>query len=221
MTDFIVHGVPGSPYVRTVLMALEEKALGWRLQPVGMGAHRTPAYRAIHPFQKIPTIDHGDFRLYETSAILNYIDRVSPMPALRPADPCLGARMDQVISIVNSYVAPRVSGAVTFPLLVAPQFDMPVDVEAARAAIPEARYVLDELARILGGQDYMAGSAMSLADLMLASHATFLPDFDEGRTMLNGHSNVQNWIERMKARPSFAKTEWKVLRERFPMPPSA
>ena len=49
-----------------------------------MGAHRAHDYRAIHPFQKIPTLDHGDFRLYETHAILRYLDRVCVGPALVP-----------------------------------------------------------------------------------------------------------------------------------------
>jgi glutathione S-transferase len=216
MTEVVVHGVPGSPYVRTVLMTLEEKALPWRLQPVGLGGNRVAAYRAIHPFQKIPTLDHGDFRLYETAAILNYVDRLAAKPALRPEDLRLAARMDQVISIVNAYLAPRVSGAVTFPLLVAPKLGLPFDADAARAAIPQAREAVDEIGRILGNQDFIAGSTITLADLMLAPHLSFLPDFDEGTTILNDNTNVRAWTDRMKARPSFAATTWDVLAKRFP-----
>ena len=156
MSDVVVHGVPGSPYVRTVLMALEEKRQGWRLQSLAMGGNRTAAYRAIHPFEKIPAIDHAGFHLYETIAILEYVDRLATDPPLRPSDLCSMARMYQVMSIVNSYVAPRVSGAVTFPFLVAPRFGIPVDTNAAREAVSEGKYVIDELARLLGDQEYMA-----------------------------------------------------------------
>ena len=45
MTEFVLHGIPGSPYVRSVALALEEKGLGWRLAAVQMGAHRAPEYR--------------------------------------------------------------------------------------------------------------------------------------------------------------------------------
>ena len=42
MTDFTVHGIPGSPFVRTVLLALEEKGLPWHLAAIAIGAQREP-----------------------------------------------------------------------------------------------------------------------------------------------------------------------------------
>lgn len=218
MTEFVIHGIPGSPYVRAPLLALEEKGLPWRLDPLPMGGNRTPDYKArLHPFAKIPVLDHGDFRLYETRAILDYIDQVAPEPALTPSDPKLRARMNQVIGIVDSYVAPRLSGGVTFPRLVAPHFGIPVDDAAVVAAIPAAQEVIDELTRLLGNHDCMAGPALSLADLMLIPHLAFMPDFAEGAAMIAPHANLAAWIERMKARPSMAATDWHVLLERFPV----
>jgi len=222
MTDFVIHGIPGSPYVRAPLLALEEKGLPWRLEPLPMGGNRTPEYKArLHPFAKIPVLDHGDFRLYETRAILDYIDQIAPEPALTPTDCKLRARMNQVIGIVDSYVAPRLSGAVTFPRLVAPHFGIPVDDAAVVAAIPAAQEVVDELARLLGDQNYVAGPALSLADLMLIPHLVFLPDFAEGAAFLAPHANLADWIERVKARPSMAATDWSVLLERFPVAEAA
>ncbi|MEO7688933.1 MAG: glutathione S-transferase family protein [Sphingomonas sp.] len=209
MTEqFVLHGIPGSPYVRTPLLALEEKGLSWRLAAIPMGGNRTPEYRAIHPFQKIPTLDHGDFRLYETRAILNYLDRIAPEPALTPADPKKTARMDQLIGITDSYLAPRLGGQLTFPRVVAARFGMPVDEEAVAAAVGPATEVVDEVARLLGDQQFMAGDALSLADLMLAPHLVFLPHFAEGQAILSRHNNLAAWIERMEARPSMAATTW-------------
>jgi glutathione S-transferase len=222
MTDFVLHGVPGSPYVRAPLLALEEKGLPWRLDSLAMGGNRTPDYKArLHPFAKIPVLDHGDFRLYETRAILDYIDQIAPEPALTPTDPKLRARMNQVIGIVDSYVAPRLSGGVTFPRLVAPHFGIPVDDAAVVAAIPAAREVIDELARLLGDRDYMAAPALSLGDLMLIPHLAFMPEFAEGTAMIAPHAKLAAWIERVKARPSMAATDWNVLLDRYPMPVAA
>jgi glutathione S-transferase len=218
MTEFVIHGIPGSPYVRAPLLALEEKGLLWRLDPLVMGGNRTPDYKArLHPFAKIPVLDHGDFRLYETRAILDYIDQIAPSPALTPVEPKPRARMNQVIGIVDSYVAPRVSGAVTFPRLIAPGFGIPVDEPAVAAAIPAAQEVIDELAHLLGDQDHMAGPALSLADLMLIPHLAFIPDFAEGAAMIAPHANLAAWIERAKTRPSMAATERNVLAKRFPV----
>ena len=222
MAEFTIHGICGSPYVRAPLLVLEEKGLTWRVDPLPMGGNRTPDYKArLHPFAKIPVLDHGDFRLYETRAILDYIDQIAPNPALTPVEPKLRARMNQVIGIVDSYVAQRVSGGVTFPRLVAPRFGMPVDDAAVVAAIPAAREAIDELARLLGDQDYIAGPTLSLADLMLIPHLAFMPDFAEGAAMIAPHANLAGWIERVKARPSMAATEWDVLLQRFPVAEAA
>lgn len=208
MTDFVLHGIPGSPYVRTVALTLEEKGLNWRLAAVPMGGHRAPEYRAIHPFHKIPTLDHGDFRLYETIAILRYLDRMADAPALVPGDARSVARMDQMISITACYVGPRISGALSFPRRVGPMIGMAVDEEAVAAAIEPAAETLEEIARLLGGQPFLAGDAISLADLMLAPHISFLPEFEEGRQLLAPHANISAWIARTETRPGMVATTW-------------
>jgi glutathione S-transferase len=85
MSGFVVHGVPGSPYVRAVLATLEEKGLPYRIAALTPGQHRQEPYVSMNPFSRMPTIQHDDFVLYETQAILRYIDRVAPQPALTPA----------------------------------------------------------------------------------------------------------------------------------------
>jgi glutathione S-transferase len=208
MTDFIVHGIPGSPFVRTVLLALEEKGLPWHLAAIPMGAHRAPDYAAIHPFHKIPSLDHGDFRLYETIAILGYLDRAAATNPLTPADTRAHARMDQVISIALCYVTTTISAAISFPRRVAPLVGIQVDDSAVAAAIPAAKHTMAELARLLGDQPFFAGEALSLADLMLVPHLAFLADFDEGRTLIADHANIAAWVDRMEARPSMVATSW-------------
>ena len=97
MSEFVIHGVPGSPFVRAVLMDLEEKGLGWRLQALGPGDARSPEHLARHPFGRIPVVDHGGFRLYETQAVLRYVERIHPAPPRAEAAgprwwrPCSGA----------------------------------------------------------------------------------------------------------------------------------
>src|SRR6202035_4063377 len=96
MSEFIVHSIPGSPFGRAVLTTLEEKGASWRLSPVAPGTFRSPEHLARHPFGRVPVLEHNGFSLYETQAILRYLDRVLPAPALTPADPKRIARMDQV-----------------------------------------------------------------------------------------------------------------------------
>lgn len=221
MTQFIVHGIPGSPYVRSPLLVLEEKGLPWRLAALAFGGQRTPEHTARHPFQKMPAVEHGDFALYEAQAILRYIDRVAPEPALAPTDIRRLARMDQLLNITDSYLAPRISGALAFPRMVAPRFGMPVDEEKIAAAVPDAAVAVAEVARLLGEGEFLTGDTISLADLHMIPQMSFLPHFAEGRELLSPHANLAAWIARMEARPSMAATSWEALMEQagIPLPP--
>src|SRR5206468_6356077 len=120
MSQFIVHSIPGSPFGRAVLIALEEKGASYRLSPVAPGSFRSPEHLARHPLGKVPVLDHGDFRLFETQAILRYLDRVLPSPALTPADPRAAARMDQAMNINDCYLFNGVSNTIGFQRVVGP-----------------------------------------------------------------------------------------------------
>ena len=206
MAEFIVHGVPGSPYVRAALLGLEEKGADYRIAGLDPSASKSAENLARHPFGRMPVLDHGDFRLYETQAILRYLDRVMPAPPLTPADARAEARMNQVIGITDCYVMHDISSPIVFQRLIAPQFGMPVDEARFAAALPKAKVCVDELGRLLGDQPYMAGEAITIADLLLAAHLAFIPGVDECRAMLAVQPNLQAWLERMNARPSMAAT---------------
>ena len=87
MAEVTIYGVPGSPFMRAVQMGLEEKGAAYRIHALGPGEAKGEAYLARHPFGRIPAFQHGDFELYETQAILRYVDEVLPGPALQPAEP--------------------------------------------------------------------------------------------------------------------------------------
>jgi glutathione S-transferase len=211
--SFIVHGIPGSPYVRSPLIALEEKGADYRLVALPFGTFRTPEYLQRQPFGKIPAFEHDGMRFYETQAFLRYLDRVMPSPALAPTEAKALLRMDQMLNIVDCYVAKNVSAGVSFGRVVAPKFGLPVDEAAIAAAVPEAKVAIDEIGRLLGDDAYVAGDAVSLADIHLICHLSLLPLYAEGRELLAPHANLSAWIERMEARPSLEATTWERLAE--------
>ena len=208
MSEFTVYGIPGSPYVRSALLGMEEKGADWRLSPFNIGEMRGPKHVELHAFGRIPIVDHGDFRLYETQAILRYLDRIITSPALTPADPKAEARMNQLCGITDWYVMPDISAGITFGRVVAPKFGIPVDEARIQASIPRAKLCVAEIARLLGGQAYLAGGAVSIADLMMAPHMSILTETGEGTEMLAPHPNVSAWIARMEERPSMRNTTW-------------
>jgi glutathione S-transferase len=214
MDEFVVWGVPGSPYVRAALLGLEEKGARWRLASIGLRDSKSAAHLARHPFGRIPVVDHGDFRLYEVQAILRYLDRVLPEPPLTPADPKAEARMNQLVGIADWYFMPQISIPVTFGRVVAPRFGLPVDEARIAAALPGAAVCVGEVARLLGDQNYMAGDKVSIADLILAPQVAFLTEFAEGKALLAPHANLAAWAARMEARPSMRATTWDRVAER-------
>ena len=209
MSEFVVHTVPGSPFARSVLATLEEKGTPYRLAPLPPGASKSPEHLARHPFGRVPVLDHGEFRLYETQAILRYLDRTLPQPPLTPSDVKRLARMDQVMNINDWYLFHGVGNVIIFHRVIGPKLmGLEPDEAAIDAAMPKARTVFNELARLLDGQRFFAGDALSLADLIVAPAVAFFTAAPEWAELGKPHANLVAWLERMEARPSMQATTW-------------
>jgi glutathione S-transferase len=214
MSDFIVHSVAGSPFGRSVLATLEEKGASYRLAPVAPGTLQSPQHLARHPFGRVPVLEHHGFSLYETQAILRYLDRVLPVPTLTPADPKRAARMDQVMNINDWYLFHGVGNVIIFHRVIGPQvMGLKPDEAAIEAAMPRARTVFMELARLLGEQSYFAGDRVSLADLLVAPAIAFFTLTPEWAVLGVPHANLVAWLARMDARPSMQATTWERVSE--------
>jgi glutathione S-transferase len=209
MSEFVVHATPGSPYARSVMAALGEKRADWQLAALKPGTSKQPPHLARHPFGRMPVLDHGDFALYETQAILRYIDRVLPTPSLTPAEPQEAARMDQVMNITDWYLFQGCGNIITFQRVIRPMlFGQPADDDAVREAMPRARVVFAELARLLGDRSWFGGDMFSLADLMVAPHFDFFAQTPEWEELTSPHQNLVTWLARAEARSSLQATTW-------------
>jgi glutathione S-transferase len=207
MPDFIVHTVPGSPFARAVLATLIEKRAQWRLSPLALGANRAPEHLSRNPFGRVPVLEHGDFTVYETAAILRYIDRVIPDPPLTPSDPRAAARMDQIMNISDWYLFQGVTTVIGFQRVVGPMLmGLTPNEEVIAAAMPQAHRVFAALTDLLSDQDFFAGSRLSLADLMLIPQMDFLAQTPEWAELTEGRTNLVAWLSRLNARSSVQAT---------------
>lgn len=207
MSEFTLWGVPGSPYVSSALLGLEEKGADYRFSPIAFGTTRSAEHLARHPFGRMPVLDHGDFRLYETQAILRYVDAAVPGPALQPREPKVAARMNQIVGIVDCYVMRFISVSISVERLFSQRFwNCPADEAVIAEALPNTRICIQELDRLKGASDYMTGDAVTIADLMLAPHLAYFAMTPEGAAMLN-ESSLRSWLDRMAARKSMRATE--------------
>ena len=106
MSDPIVYGFPRSTFVNIIRLILTHKDVAYSfhdLEPV-MGK---PEHLALHPFNRVPILEHGDLTVYETSAIAAYVDEAFGGASLTPKDVRARARMNQWISAVKARLARR------------------------------------------------------------------------------------------------------------------
>ncbi len=140
MAEIKIHGVPPSTFTRTARLACHEKGIDYELVPTMPGDNT-----ALNPFRKIPAITHGDLVLFETTAILRYLDRTFPGPKLWPDDSAGIALCDQWVSAVCDSL---VNSAMRY--LVSRYGFLVVPAEMQRQYLDKAREVVPIFDRQLG-----------------------------------------------------------------------
>ena len=204
----VLYGAAYSVYVRAARLVLAEKAVAYDLVEVDIFAPKGPPdwYRHHHPFGRIPAFEHGDVRLYESSAIQRYVDELFPGPPLQPSHPRARARMNQVISIVDSYVYQTLVRSIFAERVRAPARGRPADEGKIADAIPKAETCLKVLNDIAAGDAWLAGEALSLADLQAAPMFAYFRMAPEGAAMLGRYPAIASWWDRLAMRPSMKAT---------------
>lgn len=192
-------GDPRSTYVRTARMGLFEKGVKYTLEP---HAPASPPMQGLHPFGKIPAFRDGELALFETSAILRYVEEAFDGPALLPGSIRDRARCEQWVSAINSYLYDTMVRRYVLQY-VFKKDDRSV-IEGALKEIPGQLAILD---RAYGARDLLAGATVSMADLFLAPILYYVEQMPEGRALLAQAPNVQRAQAAMRGRESFKATE--------------
>jgi glutathione S-transferase len=203
MSDVKLYGFPRSNYVRTARLVLEEKGVAYDLVPMDIGSEELIA---VHPFGKIPAFAHGDFEIYETSAICRYVDEAFDGPSLQPADTKRRAWMEQWISSLNRNYDTDLIRHVVIERLVVPMRGGETNEARIAEAMPRITREMEVLESWLAGHAYLAGDTVSIADFLLVPMLAIFRTMPEGETTLAGRTEIARWWEAMAARPSFAAT---------------
>ena len=208
MAKPIVYGPAYSTYARTARLTLEEKGVDYDLVEVDLiaGATKAPEHLARHPFGKVPAFEHDGFELYETDAIMRYVNAAFPGPDLKPAHPKARARMAQAISIINGYAYPSMISQIFMQRAVMPLIGNTADEAAIKAALPQAQTSVAALEKLLDGNAYLAGDRLSLADLLLIPIYDYISQIPEGAKLLAGAPNLRRWWENVSTRESVVGT---------------
>jgi glutathione S-transferase len=201
-----IYGHPMSTCTRKVLLTLAEKGQEPDLVVVDFtkGEHKQPEHLARQPFGVMPALDDDGFALYESRAMMRYVDAKYPGVSLTPSDIKARARMEQWISVEYSYVSPPLMKIVREKMFKKMMNGGPPDlavVETERAKLSAALDVLD---KALAKDEYLAGNAFSLAEV------TFMPYFEylfpaESGDLVTSRANLGAWWKRISGRPTWKK----------------
>ena len=213
MPDPVVYGFPRSTFVKIVRMVLMHKDVWYQFHDLETVMGKAE-HLALHPFNRVPILKHGDFFVYETSAIVAYVDEAFDGPRLTPSDARARARMNQWISAVNSYYYPYMIYHVTHERLVFPELGIASDEKVVAHALPKVEVGLGVIERELAhGQDYLLGANLTLADFYLLPCTFAFSLTHEGKALYPKFPAFCRWRERMENLPLTKKLRAIVRRE--------
>jgi glutathione S-transferase len=165
--------------------------------------HRNAAHLARHPFGVVPVLDDDGFVLYESRAIIRYLDARLSGPSLVPAVPHEAARMNQWLSVDQSYVAPHTRTLAIERILKKHQGIAP-NAEAIDMAEKALRHALVVFDRALDGNDYLAGRTFSLADISLLPYLASLPSIG-AEHLTRDLTHLAAWSRTVRERASWTR----------------
>ncbi len=198
-----IYGINRSTYVKTVRWALEEKGVEYELVPPPGGGLTSPEFIELHPFSKIPVLEHDDHHIFESSAICAYVDEAFDGPLLQPADVLDRARMRQWISVATAYLDPTVLRGYVFAYAFA---DGDPDQAQIEAALPACEQYTEILDRALEGRDYLVSDRITIADMMIAPMFWAFGAFHEGKEILARRPNLKRAVKGWMDHPGFQAT---------------
>jgi glutathione S-transferase len=191
---------PLSTFSRRVLIAFAEKQIPHELVVVDMAArrHREQPYLSLNPYGRVPTLEEDGFVLFESTAILNYLEATRPSPPLVPGDVHGHALVDMHMKLCDLQLT-RYAGTIIFPKRFLPEDRWNTAAMAeAKAEIEKHFAILD---RHLTGKTYLVTEQFSLADVCYIPFLHFLPLME-----ISPPKAVTAWSQRLLSRPSAIST---------------
>lgn len=194
-----------SPNVRRVRLTaavlglpLEEKTLD-----LARGEHRSSEYLALNANGAIPTLVDGDFVLTESRAIMQYLASKKPEAGLLPRDEAARADVTRWQFWDAAHFSPQL-GAITFEKIIKPLMGMgEPDARRVDEALDNFRRFAAVLNKRLDGKTYVVGTALTIADLTLASSLMYAKEVD---LPLSEFPNIAAWFARITGLDGWNKT---------------
>ena len=199
----------GSPFAWRVWLALEHKQVPYQAKRLSFDAGdlQTAAYTAINPRQQVPAIVDDGFALYESAAIIDYLEDQYPQSGapLWPRDVRVRALARRIAIEVDLYVVPPIDTLITQTIINRQPPDMDLLATATETLARELALVDQSMAG-----HFLAGTTVSAADFTLYPLVAFLKRIDAKRPGYDMNrlipARLQSWMAAVESLPYFDKT---------------
>ncbi|GAB4549082.1 MAG: glutathione S-transferase family protein [Pleurocapsa sp.] len=185
-----------SLYSRPVWITLLEKQLTFESIELSLnGDQWHPYFLAINPFGRVPVLIDNNFAIFESLAILDYLELQYPNPALLPT----GARS---ITIARMIQLLAIHGLIPAMLTMIRATDNQAKMQRAKKQIIAMLSFLEQ--HLVTGNSYLTSDRISLADIVAGSLIVWLPYL---KISLSNYSYVENWLNRLTQRSAWIATQ--------------
>lgn len=197
---------PASPFARKALIAASSLGIGLETQLVDLfaGEGQAPEFLRLNPQGKVPTLVDGDFSLWESNAIVQYLANQAADSSLFPAD--AQSRADILrwqfweSSSWSQSCMVYIYENVLKPVLARGEAD-PGEIKKGEEKFHRYAKVLDDH---LAAHPWLVGDTMTIADLSVAPVLMYA---EAGKYPLASYSHIQAWFGKIQQLPAWIASE--------------
>ncbi|MGI9373729.1 MAG: glutathione S-transferase family protein [Hyphomicrobiales bacterium] len=197
-----IFGPAQSNYTWAVRMAAHEKGIDATHHVV---MPHTPELLAVNPTGRAPGMHHGDVTIFETSAILRYLDHTFDGPALIPGDASNAIGLEQWISYNNT----------TLDIWLIRRYALEFIFNAGDDGQPSPERVAEAIEKMPGifkiveqgvAQGFYGSDIFSVADCLVLPNLFYAQRFPHSKEAFEACPALVAYFDRMKDRECFVET---------------
>lgn len=204
----------GSPHSWRVLLALEHKGLAYDSQRLHLDKqeHQSPQMLKLNPRGRVPVLKDGDYVVFESVAVLYYLDMKYPLPPIFGSSPEEAGVIMRVICEFQAYAEPSVSRIVSAIFADRVSEDIDGLTDAMHVVAREARTIEGRLSK----EQWIVGTTYSATDMVIFPWIQLLRRaLDRGAAaelgarflpMERNYPALARWIHRIESLPGYERT---------------
>ena len=172
MTHLTLYAFPPVPSPQKARVAMAEKGISWDRVIIDLkaGEQRSPRYLQINPHGYVPTLVVDGTPIYESTAIIEYLEETHPQPALLPQDAVSRARARMIEESIDGNFATALKTYGRNLKAQPPTEPDPRVMEECKRSIAWHNQWLDD---VLAGRPFLAGDEFSVADIAAICNVEF------------------------------------------------